>query len=49
MPAAPPVPPEQSLSLAELQPAGQQPSPEVHAVMAVLLQATLQFAALPVI
>jgi hypothetical protein len=41
------VPPPQSESLA-LQPLGQQPSPEVHAVMAVLLQATLQFSGLPV-
>jgi hypothetical protein len=41
------MPPTQSASVA-LQPLGQQPSPEVHAVMAVLLQATLQFSALPV-
>jgi len=41
------MPPEQSASVA-LQPIGQQPSPEVHAVIVVLLQATLQFSALPV-
>src|SRR5688500_930672 len=47
MPPAPPMPPPQSESVA-VQPLGQQPSPDVHAVMAVLLQATLQFVALPV-
>ena len=39
---------EQSTSLVELHPAGQQPSPEVQVVMGLWLQATLQFAALPV-
>jgi hypothetical protein len=42
------MPPEQSVSVVELQPLGQQPSPEEHAVMAVLLHTTLQFAELPV-
>jgi hypothetical protein len=32
----------------ELQPTGQQPSPLTHVLMAVLLHATLQLAALPV-
>jgi hypothetical protein len=40
---------EQSVSAAASQPGGQQPSPGEHAVMAVLLHATLQLAALPVI
>ena len=39
---------EQSLSLAALQPVGQQPSPGAQVLMALLLQATLQFWALPV-
>ena len=39
---------EQSVSVVGPQPAGQHPSPEVHAVMAELLQATLQLWALPV-
>jgi hypothetical protein len=43
----PPVPPEQSASV-EPQPFGQQPSPEVQVEMVALLQATLQFSALPV-
>ena len=40
---------EQLLSLALVQPLGQQPSPLVQVVMLVWLQATLQLAALPVI
>jgi hypothetical protein len=40
---------EQSESLLALHPAGQQPSPETQAVMAVWLQATLQLELLPVI
>jgi hypothetical protein len=39
---------EQSESVLALHPAGQQPSPEVQVVMDVWLQATLQFALLPV-
>ena len=39
---------EQSESLTEVQPAGQQPSPGAQVLMALLLQATLQFWALPV-
>jgi hypothetical protein len=46
---APWAPPEaQSLSVALSQPAGQQPSPLLQAVMAERLQAALQLAALPV-
>ena len=40
---------EQSSSLVESQPLGQQPSPEMHALMEVWLQATLQLLELPVI
>jgi len=40
---------EQSESVTALHPAGQQPSCEAQAVMAVWLQATLQLALLPVI
>jgi hypothetical protein len=39
---------EQSESVVASHPAGQQPSPEEHAVIAVALQATLQLWALPV-
>jgi hypothetical protein len=39
---------EQSMSVVKLQPAGQQPSPELQMTMALKLQATLQVAALPV-
>jgi hypothetical protein len=39
---------EQSESSAEVHPTGQQPSPPTQVLMAVLLQATLQVAALPV-
>ena len=40
---------EQSESVLALHPAGQQPSPETQAVIAVWLQTTLQLALLPVI
>ena len=39
---------EQSESSAALHPAGQQPSPPTQVLMVLLLQATLQFWALPV-
>jgi hypothetical protein len=39
---------EQSVSVVKLQPAGQQPSPELQMTMALKLHATLQVAALPV-
>ena len=39
---------EQSVSVLESQPVGQQPSPGAQVLMALLLQATLQFWALPV-
>jgi hypothetical protein len=48
LPPVPPVPQLQSPSVAAVQPVGQQPSPATHALMALELQATLQFWALPV-
>ena len=40
---------EQSVSVLALHPAGQQPSPDTHVVIAVWLQVALQLALLPVI